>query len=49
MYRTVQIKNRRYRVDVERFADFCGAVLCGVFALAAFVFFFGCCWGGFLR
>ena len=49
MYKTVQIKGRWYRVDVEKFAEFIGAILCGAFVIAAFVFFFGFCWGGFLR
>ena len=49
MYKIVQVRGRRYKVDVERFAEFCAAVTCGLLAATAFVFFFGYCWGGFLR
>lgn len=49
MYKIVQIRGRKYKVDVERFEEFCSAVTLGLLAAAAFCFFFGMCWGGFLR
>lgn len=45
-----KIFGHRYRiVDRERFAEFLGMIGCAVMVIAAFLFFFGCCWGGFLR
>lgn len=49
MYKTVQIKGRKYRINLERFSGFVGAVTLTLMTAAAFCFFFGMCWGGFLR
>ena len=49
MYRTIKVNGRRYRVNTEKALDFIGAVGFALMMAAAFVFFFGCCYGGFLR
>ena len=40
---------KKRRINVEQLADFVGMILTGAFVLGAFIFFFGFCWGGFLR
>ena len=49
MYRTIKVNGRRYRVNTAKALDFVGAVGFALIMAAAFVFFFGCCYGGFLR
>lgn len=49
MEKIIKISGRKYRVNVEQFAEFISMILAGIMVIAAFVFFFGFCWGGFLR
>ena len=49
MHRTFQIKGKRYRINLEKTAEFVGALMTALMAAGAFVLFFGLCYGGFLR
>ena len=49
MSRTIRLGDKKYRINTEKALDFVGAVGFALIMAAAFVFFFGCCYGGFLR
>ena len=49
MSRTFRLCGKKYRINTEKALDFVGAVGFTLMMAAAFVFFFGCCYGGFLR
>lgn len=39
----------KYRINLAKFAEFVSTCFCALAAIAAFVFFFGFCYGGFMR
>lgn len=49
MFKTFTLGGKKYRLNLAKFESFMTALTLGAMALAAFVFFFGFCWGGFLR
>ena len=43
------MKIGKYKINLERFANFVGGCLCVMALIGGFVFFFGFCYGGFMR